>query len=245
MLQRIGKDLGKKRTTLRLNSKLDRSLAAYMTAATAAGVGLLAATNAEAKIVYTPADQILVFHGNDSQMPFDINGDGIPDILFTWGTVGYGSYVGASPEAGNGIVGAPGSAAALPWGTRIGPKDAFVTTAELMMERAGCHSKCSTFGPWAGKYNRFLGVKFTIGGETHYGWVNLNMTRGSGTITGYAYETIPNKPLVAGEKTESTGASLSMGEQLSPSPQPATLGLLARGADGIAIWRRDDEVAVR
>ena len=51
--------------------------------------------------------------------------------------------------------------------------------------------------------NRYLGFKFQIKGKIHYGWARLNVT-GSGlgtivaTMTGYAYETIPNKAIVAG-----------------------------------------------
>jgi len=230
-------------TQERLSSKLEKKLAAYISAAGAAGVGLLATQSAEAKIVYTPANQQLVFQCNGCQIPFDINSDGIPDILFTWGTLGYGSYIAVGPAAGNGIIGAPGSAAALVWGVRVGPKDAFVTRPELMRAVSACHSKCSTRGPWANVYNRFLGVKFVISGQTHYGWVNLNMHSGA-VITGYAYETVPNQPLIAGVKSGPTVANASApADLLAPSKHPATLGLLARGADGLAIWRREEENA--
>lgn len=244
----MNKRNGKRQTShasSHMSLKLDRNLKAYVTAATAAGVSLLAAApNAEAKIVYTPADQSLPFGGTQVvHVPFDINGDGIPDIVFTWGTAGaYGSYTAVGPETGNGIVGAPGSAAALPWGARIGSKDTFMTGPETMIEVGGCHSKCSVMGPWADVHSRYLGVKFQISGQTHYGWVNLDTTRGT-VVTGYAYETVPNKPLVAGEKTEPTASAV--GPQLAPSNRPATLGMLARGADGLTIWRRDDDVVAR
>jgi hypothetical protein len=227
----------------RLSSALEKKLAAYISAAGAAGVALLATQSAEAKIVYTPANQQLVFHGSGSQVSFDINSDGIPDIIFTWGTLGYGSYIAVGPATGNGIIGAPGSAAALVWGVRVGPKDAFVTTPELMVAASGCHSKCSIRGPWANVYNRFLGVKFVISGQTHYGWVNMNMHNGA-VITGYAYETVPNQPIIAGDKSGPTVANASDRADLpTPSKQPATLGFLARGADGLAIWRREEENA--
>ncbi len=223
--------------SLRFNSKMDRNLAAYVAAATAAGVSLLAATpSAEAKIVYTAANQALDLGGPHAQLPLDINGDGIPDIYFTGGNIGYSDYIAAGPAAGNGIVGAPGSAAALAWGTRIGPKDQFETTPELM-QLQDCKTNCTTLGPWAGKYDRFLGVKFVISGQTHYGWVNLDMKKL--TIIGYAYETVPNKPIVAGEKTEPTQFGAVDPELLSQPNQPATLDLLARGGEGLAIWRRE------
>lgn len=225
------------------NATLERNLSVYVTAATAAGVGLLAtASPAEAKIVYTPANQELVYVGYNP-IPFDINEDGVPDIIFSAGTAGYGNFIGVGPASGNGIVGAPGSAAALNWGVRIGPKNQFETQAELMAEWTACHSKCSSFGPWIGKHNAYLGVRFLISGQTHYGWVSLNTVDGE-IITGYAYETIPNKPLLAGEKSGPVKVSAAdRTEMLAPMKQPASLGLLARGVDGLAIWRREEKIA--
>ena len=88
--------------------------------------------------------------------------------------------------------------------------------------------------------NKFLGVKFQISGQTHYGWVNVNMhTR---AITGYAYETNANQPILAGEKSGPVKVGATEPAQvLAPPIQPATLGALARGADGLSLWRREEE----
>jgi len=65
-------------------------------------------------------------------------------------------------------------------------------------------------GNWIDATNRYLGLKFTIKGKTHYGWARLTIpwlnVGFSVTLTGYAYETIPNKSIIAG-KTHG-GASL-------------------------------------
>jgi hypothetical protein len=87
-----------------------------------------------------------------------------------------------------------------------------------------------------------------IGGETHYGWVRLKvgkLTTFSAVVTGYAYETVANKAILAG-KTHSTPAKSAANAvpMPAPVPQPATLGLLARGADGMAIWRREEELTL-
>jgi hypothetical protein len=64
----------------------------------------------------------------------------------------------------------------------------------------------------------------------------------SATLTGYAYETIPNKPIIAG-KTRGTD-EVSGVEHPSPASfsaadsEPATLGLLAMGSPALSIWRR-------
>ena len=222
-----------------ISSKLEKHLAMYIAAAGAAATAMLAAQSAEAKIVYTPANQTFGL-GTRGQIPLDLNADGIPDVYFSGGENGYSAYIGAAPAAGNGIVGAPGSAAALVWGTRIGPKDQFEAQAELM-ELQACKSTCNTLGPWARKFNRFIGVKFQISGQTHYGWVNVNMEKG--TITGYAYQTVANQPILAGEKSTPVEVGAAAIAPLTSSKTPATLGILAQGAPGIALWRRDDVVA--
>jgi hypothetical protein len=79
-------------------------------------------------------------------------------------------------------------------------------------------------GSWKNKQNRYLGLKFLISGEVHYGWARLSETCGwldlEENLTGYAYETIPNQPIKAGQ------------EQGTDEPGPDSLGMLARGAAG-------------
>jgi uncharacterized repeat protein (TIGR03803 family) len=72
--------------------------------------------------------------------------------------------------------------------------------------------------------NRYLGVMFKIKGKIHYGWARLSVQVQfpltiTATLTGYAYETIPNKAIIAG-KTKGPEDS---------AEQPATLGRLALG----------------
>ena len=59
-----------------------------------------------------------------------------------------------------------------------------------------------TVGNWLNVTNRYLGFSFKINGKTHYGWARMNVQikglRIVGTLTGYAYETIPNKSIMAG-----------------------------------------------
>jgi|HubBroStandDraft_6_1064221.scaffolds.fasta_scaffold01558_2 hypothetical protein len=97
----------------------------------------------------------------------------------------------------------------------------------------GTLSSTTTGGQWMHTRRRYLGFRFIIDGEIHYGWarVNVNLTnagRGiTATLTGYAYETIPNKPIITG-KTKGPDVI---------TPEPASLGQLAQGASGISAWR--------
>jgi len=72
-----------------------------------------------------------------------------------------------------------------------------------------------------------------IKGKTHYGWARMSVrvkgTNLAATLTGYAYETIPNKQIIAG-KTKGPDVITA---------QPATLGHLAAGASAIPAWRTE------
>jgi len=87
------------------------------------------------------------------------------------------------------------------------------------------------WGKWRNVNNRYLGFRFEVDGKTHYGWARLNVKANgrviTGTLTGYAYETIPNKPIIAG-KTKGPDVI---------TVRPATLGHLAAGASAISGWR--------
>ena len=66
-----------------------------------------------------------------------------------------------------------------------------------------------------------------------------------GIVSGYAYETTPNVPVIAGESTP-TDAANSLDPELAPqAPQPGTLGHLALGAAGLAAWRREEEIGAK
>ena len=110
-------------------------------------------------------------------------------------------------------------------------------------------------GPWVnggkGVKNRYLGVKFQINGHSHFAWARLTVTTTpphdfKATLTGYAYETIPGKAIIAGQtKGSDDDAENSLGQpnpapQTMPTPEPATLGALAMGAPGLSIWRRKE-----
>lgn len=55
------------------------------------------------------------------------------------------------------------------------------------------------YGYW-GSNRDFLGVRFKIEGQTHYGWIQMHLpaTEGAGFIEGFAYETEANKAIIAG-----------------------------------------------
>jgi hypothetical protein len=242
---------GRVRPVALLEPEMERRLSAYASAAVAAGVGLLALTRpAEAKIVYTPADINIPING--APVPLDLNHDGSPDFSFinsektssdfTRSHLRAKAVDGGNAVWGRGafLGGASGTmfASVLRPGSTVGPsRNYFKKGGEWLMwyglaapvtRSAYWTPGYSTVGQWYNTHGGYLGVKFIIAGQIHYGWARLNVghrSRGiQTTLTGYAYETIPNKPIIAGKTKGPDVITL----------EPATLGRLAQGASGMS-----------
>jgi hypothetical protein len=238
----------------RLSSSSDsfhQRLNMYALAASAAGVGVLAMTQpSEARIVYTPTHKNIA---PSRDVPLNLNHDGKMDFSFhdSFSCTSFCEYiVGAitviPARQENEIVGYAGRsrhyASALAAGARIGAKSPFMAGNEVMVYGgydAGTNSVGFCIGPWKNVRNRYLGLKFTANGKTHYGWARLNETcakNGGNTavLTGYAYETVANRPIIAG-KTRGPDINNSVEQPNpafldAPAPEHATLGLLAAGS---------------
>lgn len=134
-------------------------------------------------------------------------------------------------------------------GVRVGPKGKFSPYADVLA-RVWRKSDTGTFyssGPWKNVKNRYLGLKFSIQGQIHFGWARMTISiinhNVSGILNGYAYETVPNKPIISGRTKgpdEIGVATVSPVFLSAPTPEPASLGLLAMGWPGLSIWRREE-----
>jgi len=137
-------------------------------------------------------------------------------------------------------------AAALAGGARIGPALPFAGGKLAMQGIFGCG--CGTtfsYGNWLGDHppHPYLAVKFTdTEGALHYGWVRIKITgHVQATITGYAYESTPNKPITAGVTHGASSEESMLQPMLSPgAPSAASLGMLALGAPSLAVWRKQE-----
>jgi hypothetical protein len=218
----------------------------YALAASAAGVGMLALVQpAEGKIIYTKAHKSI---GPRITLHLDLNHDGVADFdlkdAFSSSTAG-GAFgvLSALPDRNQNAVWGHtvptrGYASALSANVRIGPKGQFLPGAGFMAASSvsgGLRHHPGNFsctGPWANVTTRYLGLKFVIAGGEHFGWARLNVSCVSAsvnaTLTGYAYETVANRPIVTGKQSGPDESDNS----IPNSAAAGTLGRLAQGTKG-------------
>jgi hypothetical protein len=253
------------RTPANLSESLHQRLDSYALAASAAGVsvlalippaqyvlsagatlaGLLALSKpAEAKVVYTSAN-VAIGYGGLQHYRLDLNHDGIKDFVFTAYSTDHGSAgnITVRPRQPRNLIwGTVGFASALSSGVKV-RSNKMLQKSNSLMYGWGCFTgptSCSTIGFWQNVQNRYLGLKFYIKGKAHYGWARLNESMGTVTLTGYAYETIPNKPIITGKTNGrdkiSGDVQSSRASSVPATLEPTTLARLAQGAHGLRSW---------
>lgn len=208
----------KSRSRKPLLRTLEKKLLSYTAAAGAVCMAGLAPANAE--VVYTPAD--IVASGGT----LDLDGDGIADFSYvrsdyfrcgrncSTSFYSYNSFLIKGLQTPNGVVPDNNPATRprrLPAKDTVGSRDTFVQLAATSF-RGGSSQ-------WKPPARGYVGLKFIISGEVHYGWLRLTIdSTETVTIGGYAYETVPNKPIVVNKRPA------------QEFPVPGSLGSLAAGA---------------
>jgi|CZKJ01.1.fsa_nt_gi hypothetical protein len=233
-----------------------RHLNAYALAAGAAGIGMLAVAPANAEVVYTPTKITISLTGASS---YDLNPAGSPVAPFKiyagftspgayWDTISFNANTnGARFLQGPGT---SWSVAPLKAGFIIGnPGRRFGSPRRGLVD---------TYGPYGGgTYNNhdgfkfgqtsYIGFKFLIGGQIHYGWARVDVRFDQNTpkhrlymqLSGYAYETIANTSIKAGQTSGTPASPINDAAQPESAAPMQSLGLLALGAGGMPAWRRE------
>jgi len=122
-------------------------------------------------------------------------------------------------------------AAAVPRGRVVGPHRPFQSGISGRLWLYGVQQLSGVtfpYCPWQKGVQAYLGLKFMIAGQVHYGWARVQ-SNGLATafVDGYAYETVANKPIVTGR---------TKGPDVITA-RPGSLGHLAAGASAIPAWR--------
>jgi hypothetical protein len=229
----------------------------YSIAAGAAGVSILAlAQPADAEVVVTPKNLTVV---PGAPVYIEMTGEGRADFELVAQSF-FSRTLEVTPLPGGAVVGG----SFLKWASRLGPGAivgplAPFTGGGVLLYRTHwytlcasnyCHTIFVSSGYWgADGSTAYLGVKFPIAGRIHYGWIRLAVTNWypvTAHITAYAYETEPDTPLLVppvpsdetDNDTKQEDQNISKASVGGPS-----LGMLALGAHGLPVWRREETLA--
>ncbi len=222
------------RTSKTISESLNKRLAAYALAATAAaGLGLMgAATPAMADILtFTPSPPF-TFGPASGHLAFSSGGMpllGLSEVVHGSSAkmlAGFATFTHKNPYVmlvTGDLQG--GSILKLSAGAPIGSAGNFEGYG-LMEARS---SKGSLRGNWTTPGAGFMGLSFSQAGKPYFGWAKLsNSVTASGRIVAkvdeVAIDTIPYQTIDAG--------------QTSAVPEPGTLSLLALGALGLLVLRK-------
>ena len=176
-----------------------------------------AMSSAKAQIVYTDVNPDSTINTNGSTFNLDLDNNGVADFKFT--LMNYTSTINSlfhikevliSPLNSNSISGSTFpffSSFYLPFALNQnqvignGPNWKSFNSYQYMAEVDTSHGVLAAqVGNWIDSTNKYVGLKFKIGTETHYGWARLDVSNdaGSFTIKDYAYNTNPDAPVPAG-----------------------------------------------
>lgn len=241
-----------------------KSAAEWAAYAAAAGAALAMSSAADASIIYVnPTDIVLninqpLLSSSNTSTFIDLNNDGTNDfqLLLNWDSNGasFSSATAFGSAYLNGVnggrvaqVGSVSELAQLPLNTPIDVGLNFgqfgLIVGNFYSITSGGSTAANSSGVWVEDVQSFAGVRFNIGGNTHYGWIRLSWNDTHGidtsmtpdgfvdqvTIYDWAYESTPDTTILAGATPPPTPPTV---------PEPGSLALLATGAAGIAALRR-------
>jgi hypothetical protein len=196
---------------------MDKTLTKKLKAYSLTAGSLTAAAAAHGQIVHTDVMPDMVIDSG-AVYALDVNNDATPEFNLyattytdsaSGGVYGY-SILQVSQPATNAVLGnmfqnAYPFPTALNAGDSIRPgatdwRDASVNSGDQYLAVV-TPQPGPTYGNWVGISDKYIGVRFAAGSQTHYGWARLSVSADGGTITlkEYAYNTVAGQGIVAGQ----------------------------------------------
>lgn len=188
-----------------MNKELQIKMKKYSVAAAT----LVTASGVNAQIVYSDVDPDFVHVGDDVAVGLDLNNDASFDFLINSSDSIFSgvnrvrtTWIAPYGTAGNAIAGeAPSGynyALALNSSEMIDNTLNWISASNTMAYNVDSSNPYSE--NWNGVTDKYLGLKFSFGGSTYYGWARLDVDAigDAWTLKDYAYESTADTGITAG-----------------------------------------------
>jgi hypothetical protein len=204
----------------------------------AGGAVLGAAASAHATPIYSGVQDIAI--GVDDDVPIDLNGDAFVDYTFRNATffLGDPTLTNRYLEIGGGANGVVGTSSTFQFATALAagvPLPGVESFLNGSLKLGRVFEDGTSDGSFVGLTNGYLGLRFDIAGQLHFGWARVSVSGSTdinnaltATLHDWAYEGAAGAPILVGQIDAAPTAV----------PEPGTLSLLALGASGLAAYRR-------
>ena len=183
---------------------LNKKLKSY--SALAGSIALMG-TQADAQIIYTDINPDSTTNIGGNFYNLDLDNGGIFDFSFNLNFGSATSYpaqqVAVTPAGSNGVPGDTVGAYVYPFAFNSG--DTIKSTLQFnfgaSQSMASYFGSGYSYGNFLGQTDKFIGLQFYIGTNLHYGWARFDVdaTASQFTIKDYAYNSVPNAYILAGE----------------------------------------------
>ena len=208
---------------------------------------MLFSVSANAQIVYTDVNPDSSYACNgpvgtpcNHTYNLDLNGDSTTDFLIDVSrhTIGppykeapYTTYVSITPQGSNAFITTTlNTVKKLVLGDTISSSRAWhQTTYQYLKEwyvDGGDSAIITNTGEWDSIVDGYIGLQLINGSQTYYGWVRMDVSvsdsYASMTIKDYAYNSIPDQPILAGETIATGVIENSFASSINLFPNPAT-----------------------
>lgn len=181
-----------------MKKNLQQKLKAY---SMAAGAVVAVGSAANAQVVYTDVSPDATVATDPDSVTIDLNNDAIVDFTL-YKTTGTAEAVRMHPAPGNEVLGTT-SYGQFFLASVLNAGDLINGTATMWngtMNGSMMTLVWGNYGYWAGMSDKYLGLRFVVGGDTHYAWARLTVAgdASSGTLKDFAYESTPGTGIQAG-----------------------------------------------
>ncbi|MEY3451272.1 MAG: hypothetical protein RL711_1098, partial [Bacteroidota bacterium] len=217
-----------------MDQKYKKHLKVYSALTT--GLALFANQDAEAQVISRDIDPDAVFSGQSFSYDLDFDNDGNVDFwlvkytyTYTYNTTQINSDLSIYPNLYDNSVFVNidnNQALRFDFGTEV--KNQTELSYAHLFNADVTNTPYLNWGNWAGgTTDKYLGVKFKIGAEVHYGWVKMNVSSDfeTVTVTEVGYESSPGIPIKAGVTENVPDATNIVAEDVSDNNNVTDLGI--------------------